>query len=132
MLVGGVMELIKKGFEVLVEEGYPPELAYFEACNELKLIVDLIYEGGLTKMLSTVSETARFGGLLMGSKIVDDHVKENMRMTAKKVKDGSFTKTWLEEYKSGRKNLQKWLEETQKHSLETTGKVIRKMSGLEK
>lgn len=132
VLVGGVMELIKKGFEVLVEEGYPPELAYFEACNELKLIVDLIYEGGLTKMLSTVSETARFGGLLMGSKIIDDHVKENMREAARKVKNGNFTETWLKEYQNGRKNLQKWLEKLQKHPLEATGKVIRKMSGLEK
>ena len=71
VLVGGIMELIKKGFEVLVEEGYPPELAYFEACNELKLIVDLIYQGGLINMLLNVSETARYGGLLMGSKVID-------------------------------------------------------------
>ena len=132
VLVGGIMELIKKGFEVLVEEGYPPELSYFEACNELKLIVDLIYEGGLSLMLSTVSETARFGGLLMGPKIVDEHVKENMKIAAKKVKDGSFTKTWLEEYRSGRKNLKKMMEEIEKHQLETVGKLIRKMSGLEK
>lgn len=132
VLVGGIMELIKKGFEVLVEEGYPPELAYFEACNELKLIVDLIYQGGLINMLLNVSETARYGGLLMGSKVIDEHVKENMKNVAKKVKSGEFTRIWVEEYKQGCPNLNKMLNEVKNHLLENTGKTIRKMSGLEK
>ncbi len=132
VLVGGIIELIKKGFEVLVEEGYPPELSYFEACNELKLIVDLIYQGGLTMMLSTVSETARYGGLSIGPEIIDEHVKRNMKEAARKVKEGFFTKNWLTEYKSGCKNLNKMMEEIQNHQLEKVGKTIRKMSGLEK
>ncbi|MGP3667454.1 MAG: ketol-acid reductoisomerase [Candidatus Bathyarchaeota archaeon] len=132
VLVGGIMELIKKGFEVLVEEGYPPELAYFEACNELKLIVDLIYHGGLINMLLNVSETARYGGLLMGSKVIDEHVKENMKNVAKKVKNGEFTQTWIKEYKQGCPNLNKMLDDVKNHLLEKTGKTIRKMSGLEK
>ena len=132
VLVGGLMELIKKAFEVLVEEGYPPELAYFEACNEAKLIIDLIYQGGLTYMLSSVSETARYGGLSVGPKIIDEHVKENMRRAARAVKDGSFTKAWLEEYKAGRQNLYRMFEEVKGHQLEQVGKLIRKMSGLER
>ncbi|MCX8175792.1 MAG: ketol-acid reductoisomerase [Candidatus Bathyarchaeota archaeon] len=132
VLVGGIMELIKKGFEVLVEEGYPPELAYFEACNELKLIVDLIYHGGLINMLLNVSETARYGGLLMGSKVIDEHVKENMKNVAKKVKSGEFAQTWIKEYKQGCPNLNKMLNEVKNHLLEKTGKTVRKMSGLEK
>ncbi|RLI26985.1 MAG: ketol-acid reductoisomerase [Candidatus Hecatellales archaeon] len=132
VLVGGLMELIRKAFEVLVEEGYPPELAYFEACNEAKLIVDLIYQGGLTYMLSSVSETARYGGLSVGPKIIDEHVKENMRRAARAVKDGSFTKAWLEEYKAGRRNLHRMFEEVKAHQLEQVGRLIRKMSGLER
>jgi ketol-acid reductoisomerase len=132
VLVGGLMELIKKGFEVLVEEGYPPELAYFEACNEAKLIIDLIYTGGLKYMLTSVSETARYGGLAVGPKVIDEHVKENMRRVAKEVKDGTFTKAWLEEFKGGRRNLFKMLDEIEKHKLEEVGRFIRKMSGLEK
>jgi ketol-acid reductoisomerase len=132
VLVGGLMELIKNAFEVLVEEGYPPELAYFEACNEVKLIVDLIYTGGLTYMLSSVSETARYGGLAVGPKVVDSHVKENMRKVAREVKNGSFTKTWLEEYRAGRKNLFRMFNEVKAHQLEQVGRFIRKMSGLER
>lgn len=132
VLVGGLMELIKKAFEVLVEEGYPPELAYFEACNEVKLIVDLIYTGGLTYMLSSVSETARYGGLAIGPKVIDDHVKENMRRVAREVKNGSFTRAWLEEYRSGRRNFSKMFDEIKAHQLEQVGRFIRKMSGLER
>ena len=132
VLVGGLMELIKNAFEVLVEEGYPPELAYFEACNEVKLIVDLIYTGGLTYMLSSVSETARYGGLAVGPKVVDSHVKENMRKVAREVKNGSFTKTWLEEYRAGRRNLFRMFDQVKAHQLEQVGRFIRKMSGLER
>ncbi|RLI29666.1 MAG: ketol-acid reductoisomerase [Candidatus Hecatellales archaeon] len=132
VLVGGLMELIKKGFEVLVEEGYPPELAYFEACNEAKLIMDLIYQAGLTGMLKAVSETARYGGLAIGPQIIDDHVKENMRRAARNVKEGRFTEQWLQEYKAGRRNLNRMLQEIESHQLEKVGKFIRKLSGLER
>ena len=132
VLVGGLMELIRKGFEVLVEEGYPPELAYFEACNEAKLIIDLIYRGGLTGMLKAVSDTAKYGGLLVGPKIIDDHVKENMRLAAKRVKDGSFAREWIREYEQGSPNLRKLMEEVEKHPLEQVGRRIRRLAGLEK
>jgi len=132
VLVGGLMGLITTGFEVLVEAGYPPELAYFEACNEAKLIIDLIYEGGMPKMLFGCSETARYGGLAVGPTVIDEHVKENMRKVAKAVKDGSFAKKWVEEYKAGRKNLNAMTEEMKNHQLEKVGAVIRKMAGIEK
>ncbi|MHC1586487.1 MAG: ketol-acid reductoisomerase [Candidatus Hecatellaceae archaeon] len=132
VLVGGLMELIKKGFEVLVEEGYPPELAYFEACNEAKLIMDLIYQSGITGMLKAVSETACYGGLAVGPKIIDDHVKENMRRAAREVKSGKFTQQWLEEHRTGRKNMSRLLKELEEHELERVGRFIRKLSGLEK
>ncbi|HDD66266.1 MAG TPA: ketol-acid reductoisomerase, partial [Nitrososphaeria archaeon] len=132
VLVGGLMELIKKGFEVLVEEGYPPELAYFEACNEAKLIIDLIYRSGLTGMLKAVSDTAKYGGLTVGPKIIDEHVKENMRAAARRVKDGSFAREWIKEYEQGSPNLRKLMEGVEKHPLEQVGRKIRKLAGLEK
>ena len=132
VLVGGLIELIKKGFEVLVECGYPPELAYFEACNEAKLIMDLIYEGGLTGMLKAVSETARYGGLSVGPKVIDEHVKENMLRAAIRVRSGEFAKEWITEYRSGGENLKRLLRGIEEHPLEKVGLIIRKMSGLEK
>ncbi|MEM3134769.1 MAG: ketol-acid reductoisomerase, partial [Candidatus Bathyarchaeia archaeon] len=107
VLVGGLIELIKKGFEVLVECGYPPELAYFEACNEAKLIMDLIYERGISGMLMAVSETARYGGLTVGPKVIDEHVKENMRRAAMRVRSGEFAKEWVDEYKLGGEKLKR-------------------------
>ncbi|MEM2351918.1 MAG: ketol-acid reductoisomerase, partial [Thermoproteota archaeon] len=132
VLVGGLIELIKKGFEVLVECGYPPELAYFEACNEAKLIMDLIYERGITGMLKAVSETARYGGLAVGPKVIDEHVKENMRRVAMRVRSGEFAKEWISEYKSGGENLKRLMKEIEEHPLEKVGLFIRKISGLEK
>jgi ketol-acid reductoisomerase len=132
VLVGGLMELIKNGFEVLVEEGYPPELSFFECCNEAKLIMDLIYESGITGMLNRVSETARFGGLTVGPKVLDKHVKENMRKAAKDVKSGKFTKMWLEDFKNGRPLLSKLQRKMEQHQIERIGREIRKMSGIEK
>ncbi|MEM2846024.1 MAG: ketol-acid reductoisomerase [Nitrososphaerota archaeon] len=132
VLVGGLMELIKKGFEVLVEEGYPPELAYFEACNEAKLIMDLIYAGGLTGMLKAVSDTAKYGGLTVGPKIIDEHVKENMRAAARRVKDGSFAREWIREHESGGKILKQLMEQLENHPLEIVGRRLRRMAGLEK
>jgi ketol-acid reductoisomerase len=132
VLVGGLIELIKNGFEVLVENGYPAELAYFEACNEAKLIMDLIYQKGIIGMLRAVSDTAKYGGLIVGPKVVDSHVKENMKKAAKAVQDGSFAKEWVEDHKSGEKKLKALMDEIEKHPLEQVGKTIRKTSGIEK
>ncbi|MCD6470867.1 ketol-acid reductoisomerase [Candidatus Bathyarchaeota archaeon] len=132
VLVGGLIELIKKGFEVLVECGYPPELAYFEACNEAKLIMDLIYEKGVIGMLRAVSDTAKYGGLTVGPKIIDEHVKENMRKAAREVQSGKFAQEWIAEHASGEKTLKALMKEIEEHQLEKVGAFIRKMSGLEK
>jgi len=131
VLVGGLIELIKKGFEVLVETGYPPELAYFEACNEAKLIMDLIYQRGIIGMLRAVSDTAKYGGLTVGPKVIDEHVKENMRKAVKKVQNGEFAKEWIEEHKTGEKKLKALMEEVENLEIEKVGRYIRKMAGIE-
>ncbi|MEM2739782.1 MAG: ketol-acid reductoisomerase [Candidatus Bathyarchaeia archaeon] len=131
VLVGGILELIKNGFEVLVEAGYPEELAYFEACNEAKLIVDLIYEGGFTKMLRSVSDTAKHGGLTVGPKIIDQSVRENMRRAVEYVKSGRYAEEWIREYKAGMPNLRRLLLEIESHPIEIVGRRLRKLSGLE-
>ena len=130
VLVGGLMELIKNGFEVLVEAGYQPELAFFEACNEAKLIMDLIYQRGLVGMLRGVSDTAKYGGITVGPKVIDDHVKENMRKVVKLVQNGDFAREWVNA--SQKDLLEPKLRELANHQLEKVGKEIRKMSGLEK
>jgi ketol-acid reductoisomerase len=130
VLVGGLMELIRNGFEVLVEAGYQPELAFFEACNEAKLIMDLIYQRGLVGMLRGVSDTAKYGGLTVGPKVIDDHVKDNMRKVVKTVQNGSFAKEWIKASQQG--SLDRMIKELENHPLEKVGKEIRKMSGLER
>ncbi|MEM3041159.1 MAG: ketol-acid reductoisomerase, partial [Nitrososphaerota archaeon] len=132
VLVGGLIELIKKGFEVLVENGYPPELAYFEACNEAKLIMDLIYQRGITGMLKAVSDTAKYGGLTVGPKVIDEHVKENMRNAVKDVQSGNFANEWIKEHQYGEKKLKALMKEIENHPLEKVGRTIRKTSGIEK
>ena len=132
VLVGGLIDLIKNGFEVLVESGYPPELAYFEACNEAKLIMDLIYRKGIIGMLRAVSDTAKYGGLTVGPKVIDEHVKENMRKVVNDVRSGEFAQEWIEEHKKGEKKLKALMEEIEEHELEKVGKFIRKMAGIEK
>ncbi|MEM4575984.1 MAG: ketol-acid reductoisomerase [Candidatus Nezhaarchaeales archaeon] len=131
VLVGGLMELIKKGFEVLVEEGYQPEVAYFEVCNEAKLIMDLIYSGGLMHMLRGVSDTAKYGGLTVGPTIIDEKVKEKMREAAKRVRNGSFAKEWIEECASGRKRLTALMKTVESHLIEKVGREMRKLAGIE-
>jgi ketol-acid reductoisomerase len=132
VLVGGLMELIRLGFETLLESGYSPELAYFEACNEAKLIMDLVYEKGITGMLRAVSDTAKFGGVAIGPKVLDDHVRENMRKVAEEVKSGKFAQEWIRTYQEDPTYLKRALGELEKHDLEMTGKRIRTMSKLEK
>lgn len=132
VLCGGADQLIRRGFKVLVEAGYPPELAYFEVCNELKLIVDLIYKSGIGGMYRAVSDTAKWGGLTIGPVIVDDRVEENMRKVLKDVQSGKFAKEWINEYKGGSKHFKALMEEVDALEIEKVGKKIRIISGLEK
>jgi ketol-acid reductoisomerase len=132
VLVGGLIELIKKGFEVLVEAGYQPELAYFEACNEAKLIMDLIYKGGFIGMLRAVSDTAKYGGLTVGPKVIDEHVKENMRKAVRAVQSGEFADEWLGNSSKAQETLAALMKEIEEHQIEKVGKFIRKTAGIEK
>ncbi len=132
ILCGGLSELIKAGFDTLVEAGYPPELAYFECLHEMKLIVDLVYAGGLTHMWKVVSNTAEYGGRTRGDKIITKEVRENMRKMLKDVESGSFAKEWVEEYKKGLPNLKKFREQDSNDKIEVVGKEIRKLFRMEK
>ena len=132
VLVGGIMELIRNGFDVLVELGYPPELAYFEACNEAKLIIDQIYQRGVSGMLMAVSDTAKYGGMIVGPKVIDSHVKRNMEKAAKRVQNGQFAREWLKEDANGRPVFNALLKQWQECQLERVGTLIRSMSGVGK
>jgi ketol-acid reductoisomerase len=132
VLGGGSMELIKKGFEVLVEAGYQPELAYFEVANELKLMVDLLYEGGLTRMMKMISHTAQYGSMTVGPRVIDDHVKENMRKVVKFVQSGEFAREWSGDPKKSMERLNKLINELEEHPVEKVGKTIRQMAGIER
>jgi ketol-acid reductoisomerase len=131
VLVGGLMELIKNGFEVLVESGYPPELAYFEALNEMKLIMDLVYQGGFVGMLRGVSDTAKYGGLVEGPRIIDAHVRANMKALLEDVRNGKFAQKWTSNPDRSKKDLQDLMKKMGEHQIEKVGKDIRKMCGLE-
>jgi len=132
VLVGGIMELIRNGFDVLVENGYPPELAYFEACNEAKLIIDQIYRGGIVGMLRAVSDTAKYSGMTVGPKVIDARVKRNMEKAAKRVKRGAFAREWLREDRKGRPLFNKLLKGWENQPIEKAGAFIREMSSLGK
>ena len=127
VLCGGVSALIKAGFEVLVEAGYQPECAYFEVCHELKLIVDLIYEGGLSRMRYSVSDTAEFGDYYAGPKVIDEHVKENMRKLLRDIQDGTFARTWILENQAGRPNFYAMRRLEAEHPIEKVGAQLREM-----
>jgi len=131
VLCGGVDHLIRRGFKVLTEAGYPPELAYFEVLNELKLIVDLIYKSGISGMYAAVSDTAKFGGMTLGPKIIGDEVEDRMREALKAIQDGSFAKGWVDEYNAGSKEFWRLYEECRNLEVEKVGKKVRQMSGLE-
>lgn len=125
VLCGGVTELMAAGWETLVAAGYQPEVAYFECLHELKLIVDLIYEGGFAKMHEFVSETAKFGDLTRGPRVVDDHVRAEMKKVLEEVRSGQFAREWVEEYKSGRKNYDAALKKDLEHPVEEVGRRLR-------
>lgn len=127
VLCGGSAELVKNGFEVLTEAGYPPELAYFECMHELKLIVDLYYEGGLTRMNYSVSDTAEYGGMTRGRRVVPPSAKQEMKKILAEIQDGSFAKEWLNEYASGQKNMNELRKENREHPIEKVGAKLREM-----
>ena len=127
VLCGGLMSLIKNGFETLVEAGYAPEMAYFECLHEVKLIVDLMYEGGMTEMRYSISNTAEYGDLTKGPFLIDEHVREKMKEVLKNVQSGEFAKNFVNEIKSGSKEFDKLRKEASNHQIEETGKKLRKM-----
>ena len=127
VLCGGVVELIRNGFETLVEAGYPPEMAYFECLHEVKLIVDLIYEGGIANMNYSISNTAEYGEYVSGPKIVDSETKKKMKSVLDKIQSGEFTKQWIDEYKSGAKNFESMRNKIDNHQIEKVGKELRAM-----
>jgi len=132
VLCGGATELIVRGFETLVEAGYQPEVAYFECMHEMKLIVDLLHEGGLKKMHQFVSDTAKWGDLTRGPRIIDQHVRDNMKQVLKEVQDGTFAKQWIEENKTGQKNYKRLMQEDLDQRIEKVGKALRgRMSWLQ-
>lgn len=127
VLCGGCVDLMIAGFEVLVEAGYPPEMAYFECVHELKLIVDLVYEGGIQKMNSVISNTAEWGEYTNGPTIITPDVKERMKASLKKIENGEFARKWIEESRNGAPNLLARRKALGSHILEITGKKIRDM-----
>lgn len=127
ILCGGVSELVKQGFEVLTEAGYQPEIAYFECLHELKLIVDLMYEGGIERMYYSVSDTAEYGGLTRGAEVIDEVNKERMKSVLERVQNGSFANEWIQENKDGIPKLKKLRDELGNHQIEKVGKQLRSM-----
>jgi ketol-acid reductoisomerase len=127
VLCGGVSALITAGYETLVEAGYQPEMAYFECLHELKLIVDLINEAGIGGMRFSISETAKWGDVSVGPKIVDKSVKKRMKEALKDIQSGKFAKDWVKEYKGGYKKYNALLKEGQNHNIEKVGARLRSM-----
>jgi ketol-acid reductoisomerase len=127
VLCGGLFYLMKAGFEVLTEAGYSPEMAYFETVHEMKLIVDIIYKGGLGKMADTISNTAEWGMYSAGSEIITPDIKRRMSKLLKNIEEGKFSDKWISEYKEGALNLALRRKELKNHSIEVTGQKIRKM-----
>jgi ketol-acid reductoisomerase len=127
VLCGGVSSLVQKGFEVLVEAGYQPEVAYFECLHELKLIVDLLYEGGFERMRYSISDTAEYGDYVSGPRIVDDAVKARMEEIMDEVRTGAFARRWIEENEQGRPWFTKERERQAGHPIEDVGRRLRAM-----
>jgi len=125
VLCGGATELVVRGWETLVEAGYQPEVAYYECLHELKLIVDLLHEGGITKMHQFISETAKYGDLTRGPRIVDARVKREMRKVLDEIQSGKFARQWIKENAGGRKRYEKLLKRDIHHPIEKVGSALR-------
>ncbi len=127
VLCGGVTHLMQAGFETLVEAGYPPEMAYFECLHEMKLIVDLIYEGGMANMRYSISNTAEFGDYLTGPKIITEETKQAMKDVLTRIQSGEFTKEYIDDAKNGSPRLKAWRDASKEHQLEKVGGDLRGM-----
>ena len=127
VLCGGASALVQAGFETLIEAGYQPEVAYFECLHELKLIVDLMYEGGISKMRWSISDTAEYGDYSRGPRVVNAETKAEMKRILTEVQDGTFAREWVAEDDNGRPNYTKWAEEGAKHPIEVVGAKLRPM-----
>ena len=125
VLCGGASSLVQAGFETLVEAGYQPEIAYYEVLHELKLIVDLFYEGGITRMLEFVSETAQYGDYVSGPRVIDASVKARMKDVLTDIQNGTFTKNWVAEYEAGLPNYTKYKQADFDHPIEQVGRELR-------
>lgn len=125
VLCGGTEELVKAGFDVMVEAGYAPEMAYFEVLHELKLIVDLMYEGGIARMNYSCSDTAEFGGYISGPRVIDEGTKDRMRAILKDIQDGTFVKRLVANIEGGNKELEELRKKNAEHPIEVTGKQLR-------
>ncbi|RME83741.1 MAG: ketol-acid reductoisomerase, partial [Zetaproteobacteria bacterium] len=127
VLCGGLTALITAGFETLVEAGYPPEMAYFECLHEMKLIVDLIYEGGIANMRYSISNTAEYGDMTVGPKIIDEHVKNNMKKALREIQDGTFVRDFINDYRSGGIKMNALRRLAAEHEIEKVGERLRAM-----
>ncbi len=127
VLCGGTAELIRAGFETLVEAGYQPEVAYYECLHELKLIVDLIWEGGLSHMRWSISDTAEYGDFTRGNRVIDDHVRGKMREVLGEIQDGTFAREWIAEMDSGEQNLEKLRAAARERQIEQVGLELRSL-----
>jgi ketol-acid reductoisomerase len=127
VLCGGLVELIRNGYETLVEAGYQPESAYFETLHEVKLIVDLIYEGGIANMRYSISDTAEYGDMTRGSRVITPQTKAEMRKILDEIQSGDFAKEWIAENENGRPNFNRLREESRKHPIEAVGSELRSM-----
>ena len=127
MLCGGLVELIRAGFETLVEAGYAPEMAYFECLHEVKLIVDLIYEGGIANMNYSISNTAEFGEYVSGPRIITDETRAEMKRILKDIQTGAFTSEWIRECKAGQPRFKATRRLNDAHQIEEVGAKLRAM-----
>jgi ketol-acid reductoisomerase len=127
VLCGGVSQLVQYGFETLTEAGYQPEIAYFEVLHELKLIVDLMWEGGISKQRWSVSDTAEYGDYVSGPRVIDPHVKENMKAVLADIQDGTFAKRFIDDQDNGAKEFLELRAKGEGHPIETTGRELRKL-----
>jgi len=127
VLCGGASQLIMYGFETLTEAGYQPEVAYFECLHELKLIVDLMYEGGIAKQRWSVSDTAEFGDYVSGPRVIDERVKENMKAVLEDIKNGAFAERFITDMDNGSPEFTKFREQGEQHPIEKTGRELRKL-----
>src|SRR6185436_16126601 len=125
VLCGGCTALVKAGYETLIEAGYSPEMAYFECLHELKLIVDLMNEKGIAGMRFSISETAKWGDVTVGPKIIDASVKKRMKAALKEIQSGKFARDWVREYQTGYKRYNALLKKSERHGIEKTGEKLR-------